>query len=160
MAAIWPTIQHTLPGSFFFDAGTGQDAVDSSTIIVELGAGGLGLPDRDYYLKTDEKSVKLREQYMAYVAQLLTLTGEAAAQAQADATTILRIETRAGEGTRLPRVDRRDPHKMYHMMTVAELADAGAGDRLAGVLRVQGAAGCDEAECVAAGVHEGGAGAS
>ncbi len=100
MAAELATMQHTLPGSYFFDAGTGQDAVDSSTIIVELGAGGLGLPDRDYYLKTDEKSVKIREQYMAYVVQMLKMTGEADAQVQADATTVLRIETRAGEGTR------------------------------------------------------------
>ena len=53
-------LHHDTPGNYFFRSGTGQDAVDSSTIIVEVGAGGLGLPDRDYYLKTDPKSVKLR----------------------------------------------------------------------------------------------------
>ncbi|MDT7810833.1 MAG: putative endopeptidase, partial [Acidobacteriaceae bacterium] len=58
---------HVYPGSFFFGSGTGQDAMDSSLVIVELGAGGLGLPDRDYYLKTDPKSVKLREQYVGYI---------------------------------------------------------------------------------------------
>ena len=58
----------------------GQDALDSSLVIVELRAGGLGLPDRDYYLKTDPKSVKLREQYVAYIEKLLTLSGESAEQ--------------------------------------------------------------------------------
>ena len=71
-------LHHTYPGSFFFGSSTGQDAMDSSLVIVELRAGGLGLPDRDYYLKTDPKSVKLREQYVAYIQQLLTLSGESA----------------------------------------------------------------------------------
>ncbi len=114
------SIQHTLPGSFFFGAGTGQDAIDSSVIIVELGAGGLGLPDRDYYLKTDAKSVTIREQYVAYVTKILTMAGEPEAQAKKDAATVLRIETALAQSS-LSRVDRRDPHKIYHKMTVAEL---------------------------------------
>ena len=114
------TLQAGYPGSFFFGSGTGQDAVDSSSIIVELEAAGLGLPDRDYYLKTDAKSVTLREQYSAYVAQLLTMSGESAAEAKAEATSILRIETELAKAS-LTRVERRDPHKTYHMMTVAEL---------------------------------------
>ena len=64
-------LHHDTPGSYFFRSGTGQDAIDSSTIIVDVGAGGLGLPDRDYYLKTDPKSVKLRQQYVAYIEQML-----------------------------------------------------------------------------------------
>jgi len=72
LAAI-AALHHDVPGSYFFRSGTGQDAIDSSTIIVEVGAGGLGLPDRDYYLKPDPKSVKLREQYVAYIAQMLVL---------------------------------------------------------------------------------------
>jgi putative endopeptidase len=63
-------LHHEYAGSFLFASGTGQDAADSSTVIVELRAGGLGLPDRDYYTKTDEKSVKIREQYAAYIQQL------------------------------------------------------------------------------------------
>ena len=113
---------HTeFPGSFFFGARTGQDAIDASTVIVELGAGGLGLPDRDYYLKSDPKSVKLREQYTAYIEQLLTLSGESAAEAKAGAEATLRIETALAKA-QLTRVERRDPHKIYHKMTVAELA--------------------------------------
>jgi putative endopeptidase len=114
------TLHHRVAGSFFFGARTGQDAVDASTIIVDLGAGGLGLPDRDYYLKMDPKSVKLREQYVAYIQQLLGLSGEPAEKAKADADAILRIETALARAT-LTRVERRDPHKTYHMMPLAEL---------------------------------------
>ncbi|SNT26652.1 endothelin-converting enzyme Metallo peptidase. MEROPS family M13 [Granulicella rosea] len=113
-------IQHDLMGSFFFGAGVGQDAVDSNMEIVHLGAGGLGLPDRDYYLKADEKSVKLREQYVAYVVKLMGLTGESPDQAQRDAAAVMKIETALATAS-LTRVERRDPHKVYHPMTLAEL---------------------------------------
>lgn len=114
------TLHAKYPGSFFFGSGTGQDAVDSSLIIVELGTGGLGLPDRDYYLKTDARSITLREQYTAYVAQLLTMSGENAVQSKAEAAAILRIETELAKAS-LTRVERRDPHKTYHMTTLADL---------------------------------------
>ncbi len=107
-------------GAFFFGSGTDQDATDSSVIIVALGAGGLGLPDRDYYTKDDAKSVKIREQYMAFVAQLLGMTGEPADKARTDAAAILRIETALAKGS-LTRVERRDPHKTYNMRSMAEL---------------------------------------
>ncbi len=113
-------LHHEAPGNFFFSSGTGQDAVNSSLMIVELGAGGLGLPDRDYYTKDDEKSVKIRTQYAAYIAQLLGMSGETPERAAADATAILRIETALAKAS-LTRVDRRDPHKTYHMMSIAEL---------------------------------------
>ena len=114
-------LHHEYAGSFFFGSGTDQDAINSSVIIAAVGAGGLGLPDRDYYLKTDEKSVKIREQYVAYIRQLLSLTGEPTAKTKADSDAILRIETALAKAS-LTRVDLRDPHKTYHMMTVAELA--------------------------------------
>jgi putative endopeptidase len=113
-------LHHESSGSFFFGSGTDQDATDSSVIIVRVGAGGLGLPDRDYYLKTDDKSVKIREQYVAYIQQLLSLTGEPAEKSKADAAAILRIETALAKAS-LTRVERRDPHNTYHMMTIAEL---------------------------------------
>ncbi len=114
-------LHHEYAGSFFFGSGTRQDAADSSLMIVELSAGGLGLPDRDYYTKTDEKSVKIREQYAAYIQQLLGLTGESAEQAKADADAALRIETALAKAS-LTRVERRDPHNTYHIKTVVELA--------------------------------------
>jgi endothelin-converting enzyme/putative endopeptidase len=120
LIAALATLHHHEPGSFFFGSGTDQDAVDSSLIIVALDAGGLGLPDRDYYLKTDARSTKLREQYVAFVQQMLALAGEPADKAKADADAILRIETALARAS-LTRVERRDPHKIYHMMTVAQL---------------------------------------
>ncbi len=127
-------------GSFFFGARTGQDAVDSSLIIVELGAGGLGLPDRDYYTKTDPKSVKIREQYVAYIQQLMGLAGESPEQAKADADATLKIETELAKAS-LTRVQRRDPHATYHVMTVAELSKLAPSLDWPAYFKVQGAPG-------------------
>jgi putative endopeptidase len=114
------SLHHEYEGSFFFGSSTDQDALDSSLVIVAVDAGGLGLPDRDYYLKTDDKSVKLREQYVAYIQKLMMLGGESAAQAKSDANATLRIETALAKAS-LTRVERRDPHNTYHMMTIEEL---------------------------------------
>jgi len=113
-------IHHTTAAGVFFGSRTGQDAADSSTVIVEVAAGGLGLPDRDYYIKTDPKSEQIRQQYVAYVAKLLGMVGESADQAKTDAASVLRIETALAKAS-LTRVERRDPHKTYHKMTVTEL---------------------------------------
>ena len=113
-------LHHEWLGSYFFGSGTDQDPADSSVMIVEVGAGGLGLPDRDYYTKTDDKSVKIRAQYADYIQKLLGLEGEPAEQAKADADSILRIETALAKAS-LTRVERRDPHNVYHMKTVEEL---------------------------------------
>jgi putative endopeptidase len=113
-------LHHEAPGSFLFNSGTDQDAVDSSVMIAEVGAGGLGLPDRDYYTKTDAKSEAIRQQYVAYIVTLLGMTGEPEAKAKADADAILRIETALAKAS-LTRVEQRDPHTTYHKMTVAEL---------------------------------------
>jgi putative endopeptidase len=133
-------LHHEYAGSYFFGSGTDQDAVDSSVMIVEVEAGGLGLPDRDYYLKDDAKSVKLREQYVAFVQQLLTLDGESAAQAKSDADAILRIETVLAKAS-LTRVERRDPHNIYHMMTVGELAKIAPAVDWQNYFEIQGAPG-------------------
>jgi endothelin-converting enzyme/putative endopeptidase len=133
-------LHHEYAGSFFFGAGTGQDAIDSSLMIVELQAGGLGLPDRDYYTKTDEKSVKIRDQYLAYIQQLVILTGETTEQAKADADATLRIETALAKAS-LTRVERRDPHKTYHMLTVEELSKLAPSIDWPLYFKVQGASG-------------------
>jgi putative endopeptidase len=140
LVAAISSLHHEYAGSFFFNSGTDQDAVDSSVEIVALGAGGLGLPDRDYYLKTDEKSVKLRGQYVAYIQKLLTLGGESAEQAKSDADATLRIETVLAKAS-LTRVDRRDPHKTYHMMTIAELNKIAPAFNWPRYLEIQGAPG-------------------
>ena len=90
-------------------------------MIADADQGGLGLPDRDYYLKDDPKSVKLREQYVAHVQKMLELAGESPAQAAADAQAVLRIETELAKGS-LDSVARRDPNQTYHKMSVKDLA--------------------------------------
>jgi putative endopeptidase len=113
-------LHHRMQGTYFFNSGPTQDPGDSNQIIAEIEAGGLGLPDRDYYTKTDAKSEETRQKYLTYVAQLLTLAGEPTAQATKDATAILGIETTLAKAS-LTRVERRDPYKVYHKMSVADL---------------------------------------
>jgi endothelin-converting enzyme/putative endopeptidase len=120
IAYLGPLSRHT-PGSFFFDTHSTQDPGDSSAVIAEVSAGGLGLPDRDYYLKPDPKSEEIRKAYLGYVEQILTLSGEPAARAHEDSVTILRIETELARAS-LTRVERRDPYKQYHKMNLAKLS--------------------------------------
>ena len=105
-----------------FAFGSEPDAKDSMMEIANTDQGGLGLPDRDYYLKTDEKSVALRKAYVAHVAKMFELMGETPGQAATDANTVLKIETQLATAA-MDRVERRDPNKVYHKMTVAQLQD-------------------------------------
>lgn len=96
---------------------------DFKNSTMQMGAadqGGLGMPDRDYYLKTDAKSVELRKQYAAHVQKVFELLGETPERAAAKAQTVLDIETALANGS-LDRVSRRDPEKLYHKMSVKEL---------------------------------------
>jgi putative endopeptidase len=112
-------------GTFFFNSGSAQDPGDSNQVIAEVAAGGLGLPDRDYYTKTDAKSEETRQKYVAYITKLLTLAGESPEQAAKDAPSILRIETALAKAS-LTRVERRDPYKQYHKMSLADLGKLNA----------------------------------
>jgi putative endopeptidase len=97
-----------------------QDYKDSSQEIAEADQGGLGLPDRDYYLKTDAKSVELRRAYSAHLRKIFGLLGDEPTAAALEAQTVLRIETALAKGS-LTRVERRDPQKLYHKMTIRQL---------------------------------------
>jgi len=97
-----------------------QDYKDSTQVIAELDQGGLGLPDRDYYLKTDAKSVELRKAYEAHLQKMFELLGDKPDAAVAQAQTVMRIETALAKGS-LTRVERRDPQKLYHKMTTHQL---------------------------------------
>jgi len=109
-------------GSYpFFRFGSEQDAKDSTHVIAGMDQGGLGLPDRDYYLKTDEKSVDLRNKYLTHLQTIFALLNSPPAEAQKKAAAVMAIETELAKGS-LDRVSRRDPEKIYHKMTVAELS--------------------------------------
>jgi putative endopeptidase len=104
-----------------FVFGSEEDRKDSSNVIAAALQGGLGLPDRDYYTRTDEKSIKLREQYVAHVAKMLELAGSAPAKAAADAKSIMALETKLAQAS-MNNVDFRDPEKTHHPMTLAVLS--------------------------------------
>ncbi|MEP7352647.1 MAG: M13 family metallopeptidase [Acidobacteriota bacterium] len=110
----------------FFNFSSEQDAKNSSVMIAVLDQGGLGLPDRDYYLKTDAASVELRDKYLAHVAKVFGLLGATPDVAKAKATAVLTIETALAQ-VALDRVSRRDPEKVYHKMTLAELKTLSPG---------------------------------
>ncbi|MGB8729825.1 MAG: M13 family metallopeptidase [Candidatus Sulfotelmatobacter sp.] len=103
---------------FVFDST--QDYRDASQVIAKVDQGGLGLPDRDYYLKEDAKSVDLRKAYVAHVQKMFELLGDPPDAAAAEAQTVMRIETALAKGS-LTRVERRDPNNLDHKMTSGEL---------------------------------------
>jgi len=102
-----------------FGFGSQTDFKDSNSMIAGIGQGGLGMPDRDYYTREDEKSKKLRGEYVQHVTNMFKLLGDSDATAAAEAKTVMDIETRLAKAS-MQRVDLRNPDKIYHKMTVAE----------------------------------------
>ena len=107
-------------GGMLFTFRSTQDFKDSTQVIAEIDQGGLGLPDRDYYLKDDVKSQELRKAYVAHVAKMFELLGDKPADASTEASTVMRIEIALAKG-QMTRVERRDPPKLYHKMSAEEL---------------------------------------
>ncbi|HET6144609.1 MAG TPA: M13 family metallopeptidase [Candidatus Acidoferrales bacterium] len=103
-----------------FQFGSTQDSKNSTEVIGGADQGGLGLPDRDYYTKTDEKSQQLRQQYSEHVSKMLALAGDDETRAVSEAKSILDMETKLAEAS-MTRVDRRDPDKTYHRMNREQL---------------------------------------
>ncbi len=97
-----------------------QDYRDANQVVANADQGGLGLPDRDYYIKTDAKSEGLRKSYLAHVQRMFELLGDKPEVALTEAQTVLRIETALANGS-MTRVERRDPKSLDHKMTSAEL---------------------------------------
>ena len=104
----------------FFAFGSGQDFGDATRVIAFANGGGLGLPDRDSYLKTDAKSADIRTKYVAHIGKMFELLGDSAAQARQKAAKVMQIETALAKAT-LSRVDKRDPYKLYHKMNAKGL---------------------------------------
>jgi endothelin-converting enzyme/putative endopeptidase len=99
----------------FFGFGSNQDFADSSSVIAFAGAGGLGLPERTYYIKDDDKSKDIRAKYVRHVENTFVLLGESPAVSRRDAAKVMEIETDLAKAS-LSRVDRRDPYKVFHKM--------------------------------------------
>ncbi len=113
---------HSMGIDVLFEFGSHPDSKDSTHELAQAAQGGLGLPDRDYYTKTDEASKKLRDQYVAHAAKMLTLLGDPAPKASEEARKILALETKLAEASRT-RVQLRDPIKNYNKMPVRQLQD-------------------------------------
>jgi putative endopeptidase len=107
-------------GPLLFGLAVQQDQVDSSKQILSTGQGGISLPDRDYYLNQDDRSKKIREQYIAHMTKMFVLLGDPAEKAGVEAADVLRIETALAAAS-MSRTEMRDPANRYHIMTVAEL---------------------------------------
>jgi endothelin-converting enzyme/putative endopeptidase len=103
-----------------FGFGSNQDFEDSSRVIAFATAGGLGLPDRDYYVMDDAKMREIREKYLAHVGRTFALLGDDARTAAAEAQTVMAIETTLAKAS-LTRVEQRDPYKLFHKLALAQL---------------------------------------
>src|SRR3989449_528963 len=108
---------HTIGVNVFFSFGAEADFKDASVEMAIADQGGMGLPDRDYYLREDPKSVEQRKQYVEHVGKMLSLAGSGSSTA---ANGVMTIETALAKGA-LDNVSRRDPTKIYHKLTPAEL---------------------------------------
>ena len=104
---------------FFFRAM--PDMHNAAIQIASVGQGGLGLPDRDYYLAKDPKSQETREKYLAHLDRMFQLLGDDEAAAKKEAQSVMAIETKLAEAA-MDRVSMRDPKNRDHKMKLAELA--------------------------------------
>ncbi len=111
-------------GTFpLFDVGAEQDAKDATQVIGVVAQGGLSLPDRDYYTKTDEKSATIRKDLAAHIEKQLAAAGIPAAQAAADAKAVLALETSLAE-SHWTRTELRDPNRVYNRLDLPGLEKA------------------------------------
>ena len=113
---------HFIGINAMFVDGSNQDFKNSSEITAGIFQGGLGLPDRDYYTKTDDKSKMIREQYLKHVAKMFELMGDEPAKAEAAAKMNMALETKLAEAS-LTRVEQRNPEKLYHRMSIAQVSE-------------------------------------
>jgi putative endopeptidase len=97
-----------------------NDYKNSDMVIAGISQGGLGLPDRDYYLRDDEKFATTRRQYAEHIAKMFVLAGSDAAKARTDAERVIALETQLARAS-MARVDQRKPENVYHMTPVSEL---------------------------------------
>ena len=108
-------------GSAFFNLAVMPDLKNSNVMAAYITSGGIGLPERDYYLKDDDKSKEIREKYIEHLANLFVLAGSPEADAKKSAATVLRIETNLAKNT-LSKEESRDPYNLYFPKTVSELS--------------------------------------
>jgi putative endopeptidase len=125
-------LHHAFPGAWeasdnqtnapFFGFSGGQDYDDASKVVAQIDQGGLSLPNRDYYISTDEKSVETLKKYRVHVQKMLVLAGEPESQASDDASTVLELETAMAKA-QMDNVTRRDPKNINNKMSLAQIRE-------------------------------------
>lgn len=113
---------HTYGIAVVFRTGGSQDLKDVTKYIAFVDQSGIGLPDRDYYFNSDEKSKKIRDEYTKHVAKMFELLGDKAESAEIAAKTVMSIESKLAEGS-MTRTERRNPDARYNKMSLAKLQE-------------------------------------
>jgi endothelin-converting enzyme/putative endopeptidase len=111
---------HLMNANAFFNYGSDQDFKDATTIIAEADQGGLGLPERDYYTRTDAKAEQTRKDYAQHVTNMFKLLGDSPTAAAANAKKVMDLETALAKAS-LTVVQRRDPANIYHKLPLSDL---------------------------------------
>ncbi len=107
-------------GSALFGSFVGPDRKNVTVYIPSISQGGTSLPDRDYYLKDDPRSLKIREAYKTHLNKIFILVGEDEATAKSSATSVIKIETALAKA-QMSRVEMRDPYKTYNKFSIKDL---------------------------------------
>lgn len=111
---------HTYGVGVFFGEGVSQDAMNSEVMAYYMSQGGLGLPNRDYYFNTDERTTRIRNEYPKYIAKVFGLMGVDSATANAKAKAIVAMETKLAQASRKLEA-LRDPYANYNKMAISNL---------------------------------------
>ncbi|MGA8527062.1 MAG: M13 family metallopeptidase, partial [Candidatus Sulfotelmatobacter sp.] len=125
-------LHHGFPGAWeqsdnqtnapFFGFTGQQDYDDASKVVAQLDQGGLTLPNRDYYIKTDAKSVETLKKYRLHMQKMFVLAGETEAQASSDAGTVIELETALAKA-QMDNIKRRDPKNVNNKMSLAQIRE-------------------------------------
>jgi len=111
---------HTKGISAMFSFFSFSDSKNSEMVVANLFQGGLGMPDRDYYMKDDDRSKEIQAAYMVFLQKMFILTGTNEASAKANSTVVYNMEKRMAAAS-MTKLEQRDPQKIYHKMNLKEL---------------------------------------
>ena len=128
---------HSIGINAAFSSGSNQDFKNSAEVTAGIFQGGLGLPNRDYYSKTDDKSKSIRDEYLEHMAKMFELMGDDPAKAAAQAQAVMKLETKLAAGSKTP-VELRDPEQNYHRMRMAQLSEVAPSINWAGYFQGTG----------------------
>ncbi|TAE28652.1 MAG: M13 family peptidase [Cytophagales bacterium] len=134
--------QRTQGNGMLFGFFVGQDRKNVSKYLPQISQGGTSLPDRDYYLKNDPRSQKIRDAYRDHLTKLFGLIGEEPSRASQNADLVMRLETALAKA-QMARVDMRDPYKTYNKLTVADLSKQTPGINWSDLMPKMGVRGQD-----------------